>query len=84
MWGMFALAVMTGVLFLYVPGALLLRAARVTGPACFACAPMVSLVLYMLCGVVYRPLGVFSSWFSVFVPILFFSIMLFAFGSICG
>ena len=73
MWAMFALAVLVGALFLYVPGALFLRAARFTGSASIACAPLVSLVLYVALSIVYKCFNISASWITVFVPVLLLS-----------
>lgn len=82
MWGMFALAILAGAVSLYVPGALLLRAARFAGTTSFACAPLASIVLYVALGILYKPLGVYASWLTVFVPVLLASCALFAVVSI--
>lgn len=68
MWDMLAISVLTGTLFLYLPGFLLLRACRVSGLTALAFAPLVTLPAFLLLCTACGQMGVFSSWATLFVP----------------
>ncbi len=74
MWVEFAGAVLAGVIFLYLPGGLLLRVCRVSGIGCMGAAPVVSLLVYSLLAILFQRFGVRASgWLlfaSLFVPVL--------------
>ena len=66
MWGMLALAVLVAIAFIYVPGTLLLRSARIPRLYAVACAPMVTVavdnVLFALLG----KMGIACNWMLAF------------------
>lgn len=68
MWDMLAISVLTGSVLLYLPGFMLLRACRVRVLTALACAPLVTLPVYLVLCVTYQHLGVFGSWTSLFAP----------------
>lgn len=70
MWGTFACAFVVGIVVLYMPGYLLLRALRFGRLASVCCAPVVALLAYPLLGVVYERIGVFATWATVCVPVV--------------
>lgn len=82
MWGMLALSVVVGALFLYIPGALLLRAARISRIASIVCAPIVSIPFYMVMCILYAKMGVYASWISLFAPLALLSVLALLVGSI--
>ena len=75
MWVQFALAVVAGAVFLYLPGYLILRAFRFARTASFSCAPLVALFAYPITCIVNEPLGVFSSWATVALPVVAFGLV---------
>lgn len=75
MWGLFAIATIVGVVFLFLPGYLFLRAGRLSSWLSVGCAPLISIACYSVLCVVFGIAGVFCSWFSVFMPILTVSVM---------
>ena len=77
MWGMFAAAVLLGAAFLYVPGYFMMRALRFSRIPSFACAPLLSVVLYGVMTVAYEKLGVFCDWVSLAVPALIIGVAAF-------
>ena len=66
----FACALVVGAAFLYLPGYLLLRALSFARTAALACAPLIALFAYPVIAIVYEAAGVFSSWASVFLPVV--------------
>lgn len=68
MWGLFFAAVGAAVIFLYLPGFLLLRAARITSLVGVVCAPFVTLVMYGVLSIIYAKVGVFCSWRMLVLP----------------
>ena len=58
MWVEFAGAVLAGVIFLYLPGGLLLRVCRLSGIGCMGAAPVVSLLAYSLLAILFQRFGV--------------------------
>ena len=77
MWGMFAAAVLLGAAFLYVPGYFMMRALRFSRIPSFACAPLLSVVLYGVMTVAYGKLGVFCDWVALAVPALIIGVAAF-------
>lgn len=78
MWGLFVIAAIVGLGFLFLPGYLFLRAGRLPAWLSAACAPAVSAACYSVLCVVLGMLGVFCSWVLVFLPILILSAIAFA------
>ena len=76
MWTPFVLAAVATVVILYLPGYLLMRAARVTRLLALAMAPVPAVVLYEVLGVAYDFCGVFSTWVNVFLPVLALGVVL--------
>lgn len=70
MWGQLAFAVAAGAVFLYAPGYLALRAVPFARAAAFACAPLVTMLVYPVLCIAYEALGVFTSWVPLFVVAL--------------
>lgn len=84
MWVMFASAVFVGVLFLYLPGFLLIRAFRLPGLTALVCAPLVSIPAYVVLCLLYAQAGVFVSWPALFVPLLACGVVALAVGFLAG
>lgn len=84
MWSMFAVSVLAAVAFLYVPGSLLLRACRLPRLTALVCAPLPSIVAYMLLCLLYAKLGIFSSWATLVLPLLILGVAALAVGSVFG
>ncbi len=78
MWFSFAVALMVGALFLYVPGYLVLRTVHLSRLASIACAPIVGVAAYAFICVAYDKLGVACSWASVFFPVLGVAVVMLA------
>jgi hypothetical protein len=70
MWLELALAILVGCAFVLVPGYFFLRAARVSRIDSVCMAPIVTLVLTGVLTIVYSKLGVFSSWLTVYAPLV--------------
>lgn len=84
MWSMFSVSVLVGVVFLYAPGFLLLRACRLPLLTSLVCAPLPSIAAYMLLCLLYSKIGVFSSWTALFVPLLLLGSVAFLAGVVFG
>lgn len=67
------ISIIVGVIFLWVPGFLVLRAARIDTLAAISLSPIASLALYWILTETYRVAGIFSSWISVFLPLAIIS-----------
>lgn len=78
MWMTFFFAVALGAVFLYVPGALLLRSVRVSWALSLACAPFLMMTVYALLAIVYQKAGIFCDWTVLFVPSLIVGVAAFA------
>ncbi len=78
MWGLFAIATIVGVVFLFLPGYLFLRAGRLSSWLSVGCAPLISIACYSVLCVVFGISGVFCSWRSVFLPV--FGVSVIAYG----
>lgn len=76
MWSSFAVALVIGALFLYVPGFFALRAFRVSRIASIACAPVVGVPTYAILCIAYAKAGIACSWQSVFLPALGLALLL--------
>lgn len=74
-WGAFALAALCGLVIVYAPGYLLLRAFHFARATSFAAAPLASLFCYPIICVVNEAVGIPSSWATVFAPLLAMSAM---------
>ena len=70
MWGLFAIATIVGVAFLFLPGYLFLRAGRLSSWLSVGCAPLISVACYSVLCVVFGIADVSCSWFSAFLPVL--------------
>ena len=70
MMGSFALALLVGAVFLYVPGYLLLRGCRFDRAVAVACAPVVALLAYGGLAIAYGKASVGASWGLLFGPSL--------------
>lgn len=69
-WCEFVLAVVWGVLFLFLPGALIARVLCRDRILSIACGPLVSIVLYCVVSVIYEMSGVSMNWALLFFPAL--------------
>lgn len=70
MWGTFAIAVIVCVVFLFLPGFLVLRALRMPHWMSLTCAPLVGVACYSVLCVCYGMVGLSCSWTSVFLPVV--------------
>lgn len=68
MWGQFFITVFVTVAIVYLPGFLALRLSRLSALPSLICAPVVSIVIYEILGIVYAHFGVFGSWLTMFLP----------------
>lgn len=84
MWSMFCVSVLAGIVFLYVPGFLLLQACRFPRLTSLVCAPLPSIAAYMLLCLLYSKVGVFGSWVTLFVPLLILGAVAFAARAVFG
>ncbi len=69
MFDMFAISILVGIIFLWMPGCLLLKAIRVDTLSAASLSPIASLTLYWILTETYRVVGIFSSWISIFLPL---------------
>lgn len=77
MWSLFALTVLAEVAVLYLPGFFILKAIRWKTLTSIAVAPLVSIALSESLSIVYAKAGIFTSAFTLFLPLLFFSVLVF-------
>ncbi|CAK7057005.1 MAG: hypothetical protein MEEGG_00923 [Eggerthella lenta] len=84
MWSMFVVSVLAGIVFLYIPGFLLLRACRLPRLTALVSAPLLSIVGYLLLCLLYAKLGVFSSWMTLVIPLFLVGTVALVAGSILG
>lgn len=82
MWTQFLLAVIVGVLFLYLPGLAFGRALRLSGVACVACAPLFSVAVCQVICIVLGMAGVACSWALVLFSALALSLAVAAAGEV--
>lgn len=80
MFGTLALSILIGIIFLWVPGCLILKAARIDTLATISLAPIVTLALYWVLTETYRVVGIYSSWISIFLPTLIGGIIILVIG----
>lgn len=81
MWGLFFIAAVIVALSLFLPSYLLLRGFRIDGIVAVSSAPLISVAVYVLLGLLYAQFGIPSSWVSLFLPYLVVSVILFACGA---
>ena len=67
MWFIFIVAVLCGIILLYLPGALLLRSFRLSLLGSSLFAPPVTVALYGVLAIIYSGMGVRSSWITLFL-----------------
>ncbi len=72
-----ALYALVSVLFLFVPGILVLRALGCCKAVSFSCAPIISIFAYTVFSIVLPILGVACGWMSIFFPALVVSLLAF-------
>lgn len=77
MWSVFFLASLASVVMLYLVGFLLLKAFRLPTLFALAGAPIISTFCYELFAIVYDKTGVFASGWTLFVPALIFSLLVY-------
>lgn len=77
MWGSFAIAAIAAIVLLFVPGYLLLRAAKQPWWLSLACAPPIAAVCYSVLCTLYDAVGLFCTWVSVCVPPIVFAAAVF-------
>lgn len=75
MWIWFGVAVFVGLVFLYAPGFLMLRACRVQALTSLTSAPLVTLPACLVICVLFEKVGAFSSWVSVMGLLLAFGVI---------
>lgn len=66
-WVDFCLAYLVLFVTIFLPGFLLFISIGIDKIKAFCAAPIVSIVLYSLAGILYQKLGIYSSWYSVFL-----------------
>ena len=81
MWGLFFIAAAIVALSLFLPSYLVLRGFRIDGIVAVSSAPLISVAVYVLLGLLYAQFGISSSWVSLFLPYLVVSVILFACGA---
>lgn len=72
MWSTFFIAVLVVSVFLYLPGFLLLAAARIRRFVALCCAPVATIVAYGLITTLLPALGIGASWQTVVLPCVAF------------
>lgn len=75
MWVSFVAAVLAVLFVIYIPGAFFLRSLRLSFLKSVLCAPLATIAIYAMLGVLYSILGVPASWMSVFAPILVLAVL---------
>lgn len=78
MWDTFVLAVLLGVLFVYVPGYMVLRACAAQRIVALVCAPLVTVAAYSLLPIVYEAIGLACSWETLVLPVFGFGVLVYA------
>lgn len=81
MWGLFFVSAAIVALSLFLPSFLLLRGFRLDGILAISAAPLVSVAMYVLLGMLYSQLGISSSWATLFLPLVTFSILVLVYGN---
>lgn len=79
MWFDFALAAISAVIFLFLPGGLIAYALRRSFLEGVALGPILAVMFYSFAAVVYQRIGVDSSWSTLFVPFFVIGVMAFSF-----
>ena len=80
MWGTFAIAVLVGAAFLFLPGFLLFRAVRMPYYHALSLAPLATVACYAVLCAGYGMGGITCSWVSVFFPAFLAGLALAAIG----
>ena len=75
MWAMFAGSVLVGVLFLLLPGFLFLRSFSLSYEKAIACAPLVTIPLYIAFCLINEYFGIESSWMTIGLPPLLLALL---------
>ena len=78
MWFDFAIAVAFGLVIIFVPGFLAVRAFARSSASAVALAPIVSITAYAVMGIAFEKLGLTCSWIAFFAPLCVLSAILFA------
>lgn len=77
MWFLFALTVIAELAVLYLPGALIARSMRLSRLVSIIIAPVISIALYEVMAILFAKLAIFSSWQTLFLPLLCFGLLVF-------
>ena len=77
MWDLFFIATITGIVFIFVPGYLILRGCRQQRFVAAAISPLLGVIVYAFLGIVYGEIGITCSWINVFGSFLIISILIY-------
>lgn len=84
MWSLFFLTVAATIAILYLPGFFLLKSVKLSALVSLICAPIISIVIYEILGIVYAKVGIFGSWLTMVAPMVAFSCILFCGSLVLG
>ena len=76
MWPAFVVATLCTAILLYLPGIALLKLFRFSLLASIIFSPPISLALYGILTMIYGEMGIFSSWTTLFIPLLIVNIVM--------
>lgn len=77
MWDQFLIALLLGIIFIFLPGFLFLRSCNQTRFTSLALSPLLTILLFTILGIIYSKIGVASSWVTVFGVVFAIAILLY-------
>lgn len=77
MWDQFLIALLLGIIFIFLPGFLFLRSCNQTRFTSLALSPLLAILLFTILGIIYSKIGIASSWITVFGAVFAISILLY-------
>lgn len=69
MWTSFFVTALVIAFLLYIPGFLVMRSLCFDRPSSFAVSPVFSISLFVIFGIAFKSVGVFTEWWMVVVPV---------------
>ncbi len=70
MWALYFASILVGIVFLFVPGFMILKAFKLPTSSSISCAPLFSTFLYTIACIAYGKLGIFADWIAVALPVI--------------
>ncbi len=70
MWDIFLLTIIAGIIILYLPGFIFLKALRFSSQMSLVISPVIAITAYSCMGILFEKLSIFCSWQSMFLPLL--------------